>query len=385
VTGQEVSTAAAGSPPWNAWLRRAGQAVTFRRIGAVYVLVLISIGFSFWAPDTFPTYATVKQVLDGNAVIALAALALIVPLSTGVFDISSVYTMSLSGVLTAYIVIHTDLPLGVAIAAALGASALVGVVNGIVVVTMRIESLIGTLATGSLIQAFITLVTKDQSLNSARLVGTFAKLAGGDIGGFNYPVFYALGVALVLWLVLEHAVVGRRLYATGFNKDAARLAGIHTARLQFASLVVSATLAGAAGIVLASSIGAGSPTAGSPYLLSSFAAVFLGATQFKEGRFNAWGTLLAVTVLGVGTTGLGLAGAAPWTGSMFTGVVLITALAVTGVQRRSGVAARRWRLVGRRATASADPPRDGPRDRGEGAALDIELDLRSDDLLNERA
>jgi len=113
--------------------------------------------------------------------------------------------------------------------------------------------------------------------------------------------------------------------------------------------------------------------------------VFLGATQFKEGRFNAWGTLLAVTVLGVGTTGLGLAGAAPWTGSMFTGVVLITALAVTGVQRRSGVAARRWRLVGRRSTASADPPQDGPRARGEGAALDIELDLRSDDLLNERA
>jgi len=86
----------------------------------------------------------------------------------------------------------------------------------------------------------------------------------------------------------------------------------------------------------------------------------------------------------VGTTGLGLAGAAPWTGSMFTGVVLITALAVTGLQRRSGVAARRWRLVSRRRAASPDPPPDGPRDRTE-TALDVGLGLRSDDLLNERA
>ena len=98
-------------------------------------------------------------------------------------------------------------------------------------------------------------------------------------------------------------------------------------RLRFLSLVVSGTLAGATGIVLASILGSGSPTAGTPYLLPAFAAVFLGATQLKNGRFNAGGTIIAVLLLGTGTTGLALAAAPQWSQAMFVGVVLIASLA----------------------------------------------------------
>ena len=108
---------------------------------------------------------------------------------------------------------------------------------------------------------------------------------------------------------MEYSATGRRLYATGFNPDAARLANIRVDRLRFCSLMVSATIAGLAGICLASSLSAGSPSAGTPYLLPAFASVFVGATQFKNGRFNAWGTVVAVLMLGTGTIGLGLASA----------------------------------------------------------------------------
>ena len=84
---------------------------------------------------------------------------------------------------------------------------------------------------------------------------------------------------------------------------------------------------GATGIVLASTLGSGSPTAGTPYLLPAFAAAFLGATQLKHGRFNAGGTIIAVLLLGTGVTGLALANAPQWAGDMFVGVVLIAALA----------------------------------------------------------
>ena len=94
-------------------------------------------------------------------------------------------------------------------------------------------------------------------------------------------------------------------------------------RLRFASLIVSGGLAGATGIVLASMLGSVSPSAGSPYLLPAFAAAFLGATQLK--------------LLGTGVTGLALANAPQWAGDMFVGVVLIAALALTGLQRRSSV------------------------------------------------
>jgi ribose transport system permease protein len=146
---------------------------------------------------------------------------------------------------------------------------------------------------------------------------------------------YALAVAVAMWFLLEHTATGRRLYATGFNPDAAKLAGVKVDRLRFISLVVSGSLAGAAGLVLASTIASGEPTAGTPYLLPAFAAAFLGATQLKHGRFNAGGTLIAVLLLGTGTTGLGLANAPQWSADMFVGVVLIASLAVTGLQRRA--------------------------------------------------
>jgi ribose transport system permease protein len=123
------------------------------------------------------------------------------------------------------------------------------------------------------------------------------------------------------------------MYATGYNSDAARLAGVNTRRLRFWSLVACGVMSGFAGVVLAAILDTGSPDAGTPYLLQAFAAVFVGATQFKKGRFNVPGTILAVILLGTGTTGLGLAAAPGWSQDMFIGVALIIALAVTGIQR----------------------------------------------------
>jgi ribose transport system permease protein len=305
-----------------------------RKIGAVYILILICIVFSFWASNLFPRTQTIRDVVDGNSIALLAALTLILPLSAGVFDLSEAATMSLSGIVTAYMVTTYSLPLWLAIVIAVGVSVLVGLANVLVVVVMKIDSFIGTLATSSLIAALITLICNGNTINSNVLTGGFSKIAQGKFLGFILPAWYALILAFVIWYLYEHTAAGRRLYATGFNKRAARLAGVRTDFLQAVTLVAGAVLAGLVGVVLASSIGAGSPTVGTPYLLSSFAAVFLGATQIKEGRFNAWGTVIAVILLGTGVTGLGLANAPSWTGQAFTGVVLIASLAVTGLQRR---------------------------------------------------
>jgi ribose transport system permease protein len=314
------------------------------RIGAVYVWLAISVIFALWVPEQFANVDTAKQILNANAITALAALAVIVPLATRTFDLSFAFTMTLSGVAAAHFV-AVGAPLGVAVGLAVLIGAGIGVINGIVVVTMRIDSFIATLATGSLIQSLITMVTGDTPIQSINLAGGFAKIGQTDIKGITLPVFYAIVVAFALWYVLEHTATGRRLYASGFNPDAARLAGVRVDRLRFASLITSGVLAGASGVVLASTLQSGSPSAGSPYLLPAFAAAFLGATQLKHGRFNAWGTIIAVLLLGTGTTGLGLASAPQWAANMFVGVVLIAALAVTGIQRRAsgaGGARRTW-------------------------------------------
>lgn len=306
-----------------------------RNIGAFYVLALIIIVFSFWVPNTFPTMATVKQVLDSSAITLMAALALIVPLSARTFDLSFAYVMSLSGVTTAHFIVANHMNPVLAGVLGLLAALVIGLINGTVVVVMKIDSFIGTLATGSLVQAFITFFTNDTTINDPRLAGGFSKLGQSDVGGYIYPVFYALLLSVAVWLFMEYSATGRRVYAAGFNPDAARLANIRVDRIRFVSLLVSALVSGFAGICLASQLSAGSPSAGTGYLLPAFAAVFLGATQLKNGRFNAWGTVVAVLMLATGTIGLGLATAPPWAADMFTGVVLLAALGATGLQRRS--------------------------------------------------
>jgi ribose transport system permease protein len=321
--------------------RRLVAGLAFDRVGAVYVWLGIIVLFSLWVPDTFPSAGTAKQILNSNAITGLAALSITIPLAARVFDLSFAGVMTLTGVAVAHFLAKDGIPLVPAVALALAIGLGVGLINAIVVVVMRIDSFIGTLATGSLITALITMVTNETPITDAKLGGSFAKIGQTSVGGVTLGVFYCAAVALAIWYLLEHTATGRRLYATGFNPDAARLAGVRVDRLRFMSLVASGGLAGAAGVVLASTLGSGSPTAGSPYLLPAFAAAFLGATQLKHGRFNAGGTIIAVLLLGTGVTGLALANAPSWAGDMFVGVVLIAALAVTGMQRRTTVASRR--------------------------------------------
>jgi ribose/xylose/arabinose/galactoside ABC-type transport system permease subunit len=326
VSERHVLTEARPGRSTRQWTR----SLAFSNIGAVYVWLLIILIFGIWVPNTFLTHTTFNQVLNNNAVTGLMALCVVIPLAARVFDLSIAFTMTLSGVTVAHFVAHTGVGVVPAVALALGAALAIGVINGVVVVGLGVDSFIGTLATGSLIKAFITMVTNDQSITGVKLLQTpFSSIAQTDIAGLTLPVLYLLLIAGAIWFVLEHTATGRRLYATGFNPDAARLQNVTTDRLRFLSLVTSALLAGVAGIVFTSAIGSGSPTAGDPYLLAAYAAAFLGATQLRGGRFNAWGTVIAVLLLGTGTTGLALASTPQWSTSVFTGLVLIVALAVT--------------------------------------------------------
>src|SRR5436190_19832824 len=146
---RETSTAPPDRPPAP---RRLVSALAVDKIGAVYVWLAIIVVFTIWAPDTFPTLDTAKQILNTNAITGLAALSILIPLSARVFDLSFAYVMTLSGVVVAKLVTHGT-PLGLSIAAGLPVGVGIGLINAGVVVLAKIDSFIGTLATGSLILA----------------------------------------------------------------------------------------------------------------------------------------------------------------------------------------------------------------------------------------
>jgi ribose transport system permease protein len=303
--------------------------LSVERIGTVYLWVIGVAVFSAWRPHIFPNYLTVVGVLNSVSIPGLLALAVIVPLAAGVVDLSVGYTLGLANVLTASLLADGHSVLA-AIVITLAVSLIVGVVNGFVVVVMRIDSFIGTLATGSLILALILQVSGNQEITAN--VTKIQAFAGRNLHLITLPVFVFFAVAIVLWLVLDYSVTGRRIYATGLGREQARLAGIKTGKLQFSSFLVSAFIAGCAGCLLTGIVGAGSPTAGPPYLIPAFAAAFLGATQLKDGLFNSIGTVMATLLLGTLNVGLALATSALWAPDVFNGIVLIAALGLRVTQ-----------------------------------------------------
>src|ERR1700733_13930819 len=121
--------------------------MSFKNIGAIYVWILLIVIFSIWAPSTFPTGATVQQILNEQAITGLVALALVLPLSAGVFDLSIGYNLGFCNVLCAWLIVSGGISVSLTVVITIVAALLVGVVNATVVVVFKIDSFIGTLAT----------------------------------------------------------------------------------------------------------------------------------------------------------------------------------------------------------------------------------------------
>src|ERR1700677_1243376 len=290
---------------------RLAATLSFRNIGAVYVWIVLILIFTIWKPSIFPTAQTAKSILNQYAITGLAALSVVMPLAAGIFDLSIGSPIGFAGVSVGWSLNTLKLPPTAAILLTLVAGLTIGLFNSLVVVRMRIDSFIGTLATGSIIAALTLWVSGDQII-TGKLSGSFMNVAGSSLAGIQLPVLYMLVAMLVLGYVLEQTVFGRRIYAAGYGPEVARLIGIRVTRLRTVSLLCSGVLGSFAGIALAAQLGSADPTTGSEYLIPAFSAAFVGATQFRHGRFNPWGTVVAVLMIGTGSVGLLLAGTQQW-------------------------------------------------------------------------
>ena len=284
----------------------------------------------------------------------LAALALLIPLSARVFDLSFAYVMTLSGVVVAKLIIARNAP---------GPLDRHGPLVGVGIGCQRdrrrpreVDSFIGTLATGSLILALITMVTHDTTVSSgASSPGQFAEdRPDGRSAGSRYPVLYTLVVAVGIWYLLEATATGRRLYATGFNPRAARLAGVQVNRLRFCRCSRPAS----------SRAWPAScwprprqrlPTAGTPTCCRPSRQRSSAQRSSSTAASTPGGRSSPSCFSAPGSPAWRSPAAPQWSQSMFIGVVLIGALAVTGLQRRTSVGSRGSGVHGA-GVAGADQP-----------------------------
>jgi ribose transport system permease protein len=313
--------------------------------GSLALWAAVIIVFSVWVPDTFPTTANWKIILSDQAISAVVALGLLLPLAAGAYDLSIAGTMSMSVAVVGTLMAKSGWSPAPAILVALLVGVVIGAVNAWIIVKLRVDSFIATLGTSSILTALTYKLLNGTDIFEG-IPDSFTKLGQTQFVGIAMPVYYMVAIAIVLYFVTEHTPFGRYLYAIGANREAARLSGLPVGRYLALSLVLSAVFAALSGVVLSAKLGVAPLRAGDPYLLPAFAAVLLGSTQFRPGRVNVLGTLVAIYLLATGVKGLALRYPDnPWIDGVFQGVTLIAAVAlsVRAASSRSAFASRPFR------------------------------------------
>lgn len=316
--------------------RRLSLGPHFEKYALVLALVLVVIFFSILRPEVYPTPSNLQNILGSQAVLLILALGLIVPLTAGEFDLSSVSTMSLSAMTIAVLNVQRGWSLVAAIAIALLAALIMGLLNALLVVGLQITSFIATLGSGTVALGVVQWMS-----GSTSVTGIDSALVDATIGtrvfGVSLQFYYALALVFVMAIIFTYTPIGRRLLFVGRGAEVSRLSGLHVDRIRSGSLVASSLIAGVAGIIYAGMLSGADPSSGQSFMLPAFAAAFLGATAIVPGRFNAFGTHIAVYFLVAGVVGLQMLGAQSFVQQLFYGGALIVAVAVSGAVRRRTV------------------------------------------------
>jgi ribose transport system permease protein len=285
--------------------------------------------------DVFPTAANFEAISGTQAVLAVATIAVLIPLVCEEFDLSVGANAGLCAILAAS-VMDAGGPLPLAILVAIATGTVVGLINGLIVVRAGISAVIVTLGTAIVIHGVVQARTGGESITR----GISADLTDfGTSNTFGIPtiLFGVLVVGVLAHYLLAYTPLGRHLYMLGQNREATRLVGLRPDRILLASFVFAGLLAGVAGVMLVARTGAADPRAGEPLLLPALAAAFLSASAIRPGHYNVGGSFTAIAFLAVLNGGLNLMGAEPYVSDFVNGTALIAGVALAAyLGRHSG-------------------------------------------------
>ncbi len=299
-----------------------------QRQGALVALLIVA-AFATARYEAFLTQENLLNVFRQNSMLGLVALGMTFVIITGGIDLSVGSLLAVAGVVAANLA-GRGMP--VAVLAAVGLTALLGMVNGVVIVKARIQPFIVTLAMMIAARGLALASTGEESVRVDKLSQSFTWLGRGHIGFVPVPVLVAAIAFVVGWVMLNHTRFGRHIYALGDNEEAARLMGLNVARTTLGVYALSGALAGLAGVILASRLGAGQPVAGTGWELDAIAAVVVGGTLLTGGQGGVGSTVIGVLLLGVIFNLFNLEGTiSSWWQWVLRGIFL---LAVVVVQNR---------------------------------------------------
>ncbi len=299
--------------------------------GAVVIVWLaLIVLYGIREPDVFLTTGTFQTIFGSQQALVFLTVALLCTICVGEFvDLSVASVFGLTAVAMTVLTVQHGWNVWAASVAAVLIGAVVGAVNGILVVRFGVNVIVVTLGMGTFLLGLALWMT--DLLPVSGIDPGFGKIALQPVAGL--PLSFYEGVMLILAFayVLHLTPLGRNMRFVAANREVSRLAGIRVERVRFGAFVAAGTVCGLGGVLAAASTGGFDPSVSQSYLLPTFAATFLGTAILMPGRFNPFGTWIAIYFLATGILGLQLMGVAGWVSSVFYGGVLIVAVTISTV------------------------------------------------------
>ena len=303
-------------------------------IGIIIALLVMCI-FLVVFPTTRATFLTPKNVfniLRQNASNLFLATGMTMVIILGGIELSVGSVIALSGVVAAGCVINFGLPEIVGFLAAIGVGALVGMFNGFVICKTHIPPFIVTLASMNITKGIALVLTGGSPIRC--MTDTFKFPGAGYVGPVPTPVILMIIVFIIAAFMINRTQLGRHIYAVGGNAQAAKFSGINVQKVKFIVYTYTGIMSGIAGLVVASRLYSGQPTAGDGAEMDAIAAVVVGGTSMSGGSGRLGGTLIGVLIIGVLNNGLNLLGVDSNWQYIVKGLVILLAVYVDFIRNK---------------------------------------------------
>jgi ribose transport system permease protein len=308
---------------------------SIQRLLALGALVILLVFFSITVPH-FASTNNYIDILTATAVNGVLATGVTFVIITGGIDLSLGTAMTFTSVVMGLVSVNLGLPLPIGLLAAFAAGALVGLTNGFLIAKLKLPPFIATLG-----MLYVTLGMA-QVLSDVHPIYFEATQPGFQkffmdkpIVGIPNIVWVMLGGAAVAWILLNKTILGRYTFALGSNEEATRLSGVNTDRWKIIVYIVDGLFVGLAGIVIASRMNSAQPGLGMGYELDAIAAAVIGGTSLSGGEGSIVGTIIGAFLISTLRIGLSVAGVPDQWKSVITGLVVIGAVYLDIMRRRS--------------------------------------------------
>ena len=288
-------------------------------IGFLVLLVFLSI-----FAENFLTWGNIVNLMRSVSTNAILAIGVMLSIMLAGIDLTCGALVALSGVVAVLSLNNFGMPLPVALFAGIIIGLVIGLVNGLVIAYTGIHPFVVTLAMQSICRGAAYLAAGGQPVTARNTA--FTQLGNGYLGPIPLPVIYMLVLFFLLYLLLNKTRLGRHIYALGGNPTAAKYSGINVIKVKVFVWAISGLLAAFAGVVLASRMSSGQPTAGVGYETDAIAAAVIGGTSMYGGVGRTGGVFIGVLIIGMISNGLNLLHVNSFWQYVIKGIIIIVAV-----------------------------------------------------------